>query len=236
MLAAIFPSIWQLLLLKDTRDVLRSQIYPFVHVKVDTAAIIEACGGDLKEATIKAERAKTTALEAWNKKGVNTAIGTSSDVEYSIISGMNRANFGMLNPIIDILSSQVASGTGIQPLFMGINTSTTETNADVQWLIEIAIIRSVQQIANNSLTHSFNYMNQAAGVGGEVIFTLLEMNAMERKREADIFIAEEEALTKLIDQLSASYAQGIITMQDMVETYQQRRDRIYQQKQMTGRG
>ena len=46
MLGAVFPAVWQLLLLKDVRDVLRSQVYPFVHVKVDTAQILETAGGD----------------------------------------------------------------------------------------------------------------------------------------------------------------------------------------------
>ena len=134
---------------------------------------------------------------------------------------------GMLDPIIDILNGQVASGASMMPLFLGVNDSTTETNADVQWLIEIAIIRSVQREMNWLMSYNFNMMNQAAGIGGEVSFTLLTMNAMERLREANIFGKEEEALMKLVDHLSASFAAKLITMDEMLDTYAKRRELIY---------
>ena len=226
-LGALFPSIWQLMLLKDIRDMLRTQIYPFVHIKVDTEKILMASGGDTKIALERAQTAKKTATDAWQNKGTQTAIATGDDVEYSIISGLNRATFGMFDPLIELLSSQISSGTGVQPLFLGINQSTTETNADVQFLIELAIIRGVQTLVNMVMTEHFNYMNQAAGVGGEVYFELLEMNAQERKRKAEVFVAEEEALIKLIDQLSSAFAQGIITMEQMLEDYEKRRNLIY---------
>ena len=228
-LGAIFPAIWQLILLKDIRDVIRTQVYPFVHVKVDTEKMVEIAGGDVQKATDLATKARDSAIDQWQNKGTNTAVGSGDEVEYAIISGLNRANMGMFDPIISKLAGNIASGTGMQPLFLGINESTTETNADVQWLIEIAIIRSVQAVANTMMSHSLNYMNQAKGIGGEVYFTLLEMNAMERLREANIFIAEEEALIKHIDHLTAAFAAGTITAEKMVETYEERRDRIYRQ-------
>ena len=227
LLAAIFPAVWQLLLLKDIRDVLRTQVYPFVHVKVDLEKVLATAGGDQVQAESDAKKSRDDALEAWRTKGSNTAIATGDEVEYSIISGLNRMQMGMLDPIIDILNGQVASGASMMPLFLGVNDSTTETNADVQWLIEIAIIRSVQRELNWLMSYNFNIMNQAAGVGGEVVFTLLTMNAMERLREANIFGKEEEALGKLIEHLSLAFAEKIITMDEMVDTYLKRRELVY---------
>ena len=134
---------------------------------------------------------------------------------------------GLINDLISMLNQQVASGASTMPLFLGINDSTTETNADVQWLIEVAIIRSVQREINALMTYNLNLINQAAGIGGEVIFSLMTMNAMERLREANIFHKEEEALIKLIDHLSAAYAAKTITMEEMLSQYQERKARIY---------
>ena len=227
LLAGIFPAVWQLLLLKDVRDVLRTQVYPFVHVKVDIEKILDSTGGDLAEAEGLAKKSRDSAIDAWQQKGNKTAIGTGDEVDYNIISGLNRPHMGMLDPIVDMLSSQIASGASMMPLFLGHNDSTTETNADVQWLIQIAIIRSVQREVNGLMTYNFNMMNQAGGVGGEVFFELLTMNAMERLREANVFQAEEEALIKLIDHLTAAFAQKMVTQDEMVEKYMARRDKIY---------
>ena len=226
MLAAIFPAVWQLLLLKDIRDVLRTQVYPFVHVKVDLQKILEAAGGDTEKAKKDATTSRDTAINAWSKKGNNTAIATGDEVEYEIISGLNRSNMD-IDPIISILNQQVASGAATMPLFLGINNATTEANADVQWLIEVAIIRSVQRELNALMTYNCNTINQAAGIGGEVVFSLMTMNAMERLREANIFQKEEEALAKLIDHLSAAFAAKTITMDEMVTQYNERKARIY---------
>lgn len=231
MLAAIFPAVWQLLLLKDIRDVLRTQVYPFVHVKVDLEKILESAGGDQKTAEADAVKSRDTALEAWRNKGTNTAIATGDEVEYEIISGLNRMQMGMLDPIISILNSQVASGASMMPLFLGVNDSTTETNADVQWLIEVAIIRSVQRELAWLMTYNFNLMNQAAGIGGEVEFSLQTMNAMERLREANIFNKEEEALIGLIERLSAAFAAKMITAEEMVAEYEKRKMLIYRENQ-----
>ena len=227
MLAAIFPAVWQLLLLKDIRDVLRTQVYPFVHVKVDIEKAIAAAGGDIQAAEANAVKSRDSAIDAWQKKGASTAIATGDEVSYEIISGLNRPSMGMLDPIISILNSQVASGASMMPLFLGVNDSTTETNADVQWLIEIAIIKSVQRELNALMTDNFNLINQAAGIGGEVVFTLMTMNAMERLREANIFQKEEESLSKLIDHLSAAFANELITMDEMMNQYKERKALIY---------
>ena len=229
MLSAIFPAVWQLLLLKDIRDVIRSQVYPFVHVKVDLEKVLAGAGGDPQQAKVDGKTSQTTAVNAWANKGTDTAIATGDEVTYEIISGLNRPHMGMLDPIVNMLSGQIASGAATMPLFLGINDSTTETNADVQWLIQIAIIRSVQREMNALMTDNFNTINQAAGIGGEVVFTLITMNAMERLREANIFKAEEDALIALINHLSASFAAQTITMEDMIETYTQRKALIYNQ-------
>ena len=227
MLSAIFPAVWQLLLLKDIRDVVRSQVYPFVHVKIDLEKILTAAGGDEDAATSDANKSKRTAIEAWANKGNNTAIATGDEVTYEIISGMNRANLGMVDSIIDILNGLVSSGTSTMPLFLGINDALDDGNADVQWLIQIAIIRSVQREINSLMTDNFNLINQAAGIGGEVFFTLITMNAMERLREAKIFEQEEKALIALIDHLTEAFALKTISMEDMIETYKQRKAIIY---------
>ena len=229
LLSAIFPAVWQLLLLKDIRDVIRSQVYPFVHVKVDLEKVLEGAGGDPNKAKTDATKSQATAIEAWQNKGTDTAIATGDEVTYEIISGLNRPSMGMLDPIIEMLSSQIASGAATMPLFLGINDSTTEANADVQWLIQIAIIRSVQREMNALMTDNFNTINQAAGIGGEVVFTLITMNAMERLREANIFKAEEDALIAHINHLSAAFAAKTITMEAMLETYEQRKAIIYNQ-------
>ena len=227
MLAAIFPAVWQLLLLKDIRDVLRTQVYPFVHVKVDMEKVLEGAGGDLTEAETRGVTARDSAIKAWQTKGPNTAIATGDEVEYNIISGLNRPHIGMIDPIINMLSKQVSSGASMMPLFMGHNDSTSESNADVQWLIQVALIRSVQREVSASVSHSFNIMNQAAGVGGEVELSLMTMNSMERLREAGVFNAEEDALIALIDHLSQAFANKMITMEQMVEKYEERSKNIY---------
>lgn len=227
LLAAIFPAVWQLMLLKDIRDVLRTQVSPFVHVKVDTEKLVEIAGGDPTLGLELAKKARDSAIDQWHQKGPDTAVGSGDEVTYEIISGMTRMHMGMLDPIITMLNSQISSGVNTMPLFLGHHDGTTETNADVQWLIQTAFLRSVIRQLSTALTADFNTINQAAGIGGEVIFTLLEMNAMERLREAKIFETEENALVKLIDHLSSAYAQGTIDMETMIDTYTTRKNRIY---------
>ena len=228
LLAAIFPAIWQLMLLKDVRDVLRTQVSPFVHVKIDTEKMLEISGGDEKLALDRSKNSRDAAIDQWKNKSADTAVGSGDEVTYEIISGMNRMQMGMLDPIINMLNRDIASGANTMPIFLGQNESTTETHADVQWLIQTAFMRSILRETGQAVTGDFNTMCQAKGISGEVELTLLEMNAMERLREANIFVKEEEALIKLIDHLSKAYADGYIkTMDELIETYEQRKALIY---------
>ena len=227
LLAAIFPAVWQLMLLKDIRDVLRTQVSPFMHVKIDTERMLEIAGGDEKVALERSIKSRNDAIEQWANKSADTAVGSGDEVSYEIISGLNRTTFDT-DPIVKMLNRDIASGTNTMPVFLGHNEGTTETHADVQWLIQTAFLRSILRETGNALTSDLNLMVTAKGVRGEVYLKLLEMNAIERLREANIFVKEEEALIKLIDHLSKAFADGYITdMQTLIETYEHRRDLIY---------
>ena len=69
MLASIFPAVWQLLLLKDIRDVLRSQVYPFVHVKIDQQKILDSSRRKHRKSKRRTPRiSRDTAIERMVKK------------------------------------------------------------------------------------------------------------------------------------------------------------------------
>ena len=228
MLAAIFPAVWQLMLLKDWRDVLRTQVSPFMHIKIDTEKIMKMANMDAKTALERAEAAKNAALNNWKNKGPDTAVASGDEVSYEILSGLNQMHLGMADPMMRMLNRDIASGANTMPVFLGQNEGTTETHADVQWLKQTAFYRSSLRATGNAFTADFQTMLRAKGIGGDVYLELLEMNAMERLREADIFIKEEEALIKLVDHLTQAYADGYIkTEEELVKTYIQRRDLIY---------
>ena len=122
-----------------------------------------------------------------------------------------------------MLNRDISSGANTMPISWA-ERKHHRNHADVQWLIQTAFMRSILRETGQAVTSDFNVMCQAKGISGEVELTLLEMNAMERLREANIFVKEEEALIKLIDHLSKSYADGYIkTMDELIETYEQRK-------------
>lgn len=228
LLAGIYPALWQFILLRDVRSLLHSQLYPFVHVKVDLEKILDSVGNDLKEAEELAIKSRNAAIESWKKKGTNTAIGTGDEVSYEIISGLNRQNSGFIDPLLRVLGREMSSGFLTMPVFLGQNEGTTETHSDTQWLIQVAFLRSVLREVEDSVTESLNIMNRAGGIRGEVYLDMWEMDIMERLREAKVFETEEDAMLKLLDRVTKERAQNIIkTDEEMITVYEERRDRIY---------
>jgi hypothetical protein len=188
---ALFASLFLLGLLHDLRRVVAQQGYPRLDISVDFDKLAASMPEDAVDdpdkfrdwsnAIIQEVRAVYSKLQpddAYIHSNIITVNRPVGAVDASSLDGIGN--------LITALERMAVRALKTMPLLMGINDATTETNANRQWEIHVAGIKSLQHLCETLLETLFGLALQAQGIAATVRFRFAELRAAELLRDAQV--------------------------------------------------
>lgn len=215
--AGVFAAIFMLGLLHDLRRVVSQQGYPRLDLTVDFERLAQTAPDD---ATPGNQKFATWVQDVMDE--INTVYGSlepdDAYVHSDVISvgrpvGTTGGDMAGIDALMAALERMAARGLKMMPLLLGINDATTETNANRQWELMAAAVKSLQHLAESMLERLLTVMLEAAGVSAEVEFRFAELRGAERLRDAQAekleidnarelyeagFVSQDEAAQRVI--------------------------------------
>jgi hypothetical protein len=206
---ALHTTLFLIGILHDLRRVVAQQGWPRINLEVDFEALAEMAPDDAKPGTEGFEEWVTAVIaeietvyaslepdDAYvhaNTIKVNGSVGT-----------LGAQALGMIDTLITKLERMAARAMKQMPLLLGIDESTTDANANRQWEIQAAGIKSIQHLCETMLEHLLGLALQAQGIQATVTFRFAELRAAEMLRDA---MTEQLQITNEI----SKYNQGWIS-------------------------
>ena len=120
------------------------------------------------------------------------------------LSGVNRANFGSVRDIHDVMDREGVRGIGSQPILLGRNEGVSETHADLQLISYGKLITNSQRIMGDLFTYYFNlilYINRFPKLAK---FLFRSLNTAEYRDRARTMTEIASAMKMSNESLSAS--------------------------------
>jgi hypothetical protein len=155
---ALHTTLFLIGILHDLRRVVAQQGWPRINLEVDFEALAEMAPDDSKPGTEGFEEWVTAVIaeietvyaslepdDAYvhaNTIKVNGSVGT-----------LGAQALGMIDTLITKLERMAARAMKQMPLLLGIDESTTDANANRQWEIQAAGIKSIQHLCETMLEH-----------------------------------------------------------------------------------
>ena len=199
--SAIFALVFQLGMMKDTRQVVSTQAYPrgFWTIK----------RGELSDARLSIEQVKEVMED--NRKRLQQYMTNlskdktkqpivGSEVGYEIIGAMNRANLDGVEMLERIIERWVIRGLKQFPVLFGINDGNAlGTTGDVQLIAHSNFMNSFQSSLESVVNGQFYNIFKARGITlTEDVFKLKRIEDFVRPQRADIRLKETQNVTQLI--------------------------------------
>lgn len=189
--AAVFPAVFLLGMFQDLRRVIANQGWPRMDVEVDISSIQELVelAGDpsidegkvvsiLNAAVAQVEEALET------MEPMDTYVHTSMVKVNRPVGAVGSGDLGDVDKIIARLEGIAVKALKTMPLLQGITDSVSEANANRQWEMWAAGIKTLQHLLENSLEAHFNLVLQANGIDATCKFRFAELRAAEELRDA----------------------------------------------------
>lgn len=185
---ALFTSIFLLGLLHDLKRVVQQQGYPRQDVEVLLGALAAAFPALAADPARFEEfvRAQITAIrddyaqlqpdDAYIHTDTIKVTGSVGAVDASFMSGIDG--------LFAALERMAVRSLKTMPLLMGITDGVSEANANRQWEIHVAGIKSMQHLAETLLERLFALALRAQGIQADVEFRFAELRAAEMLRDA----------------------------------------------------
>jgi hypothetical protein len=197
----VFTSLFLIGLLHDLRRVVSQQGYPRLDLSIDFAALAEIAPAEAQPGSPEFEAWVQAVMDEINT--VYSRLEPDDAYVHSSVIMVNRPigtvsgdMLGGIDGLITALERMAARGLKTMPLLMGINDSTTETNANRQWELQAAAIKSLQHLCETMLGRLFGLALEAQGIAAAVEFRFAELRAAEMLRDAQteaMQIANERA-------------------------------------------
>lgn len=192
--SAIFSVVFQLGLLKSTRQVVETQAWPKGIWSVDRKLLFDTeVPPDKIDAHVEAT--KKMLKNVWDniKKTESPIVG--SEASYEVVSAMNTSSLSGVDMLERTLERWIIRALKTHPVLFGSDQSISEATADIQLLGHGIFINSVQVTLETLLTRLFTLVLRAQGDPTTPIFKFDRINAAERKREAEIMRSQLQAYT-----------------------------------------
>lgn len=207
---AIFASLFLLGLLHDLRRVVAQQGYPRFVLRLLTDKLATLTPASIKQDPIKwkawVEDHIDEIAKMYNDLQPDDALIVTDAVDVSKPMGAVSAEaLASIDPLIRALERQLARALKTMPLLMGIIEGQSEANANRQWELQAAGIKSVQHLSESLLSEQATLACEASGVAAECVWQFAELRAAEKYRDAmteglEIDNATKEWLMGLISQ------------------------------------
>ena len=184
---AIFVAVFLIALLHDIKRVVQQQGYPRLDIEVLLESIVAAFP------TLQAQPER---LQDFAQNILNTVISEYADLEPDDtyvhtsavkvnrpVGAIDTSSIGAIDGVVQLLERQAVRALKTMPLLMGITDGVSEANANRQWEIHAAGIKSLQHLAEALLEHFFELALQAQGIQADVEFRFAELRAAEELRD-----------------------------------------------------
>jgi hypothetical protein len=192
--SAIFPILFLIGLLQDLRRVVAQQGYPRTDIVVKMEQLRDAfettSDADLRELARATVREIT---EYYGQLEPDDAFAHTDFVEVSTNGGaIGTQVLASIQPLIEVLERQAMRALKSTPLMMGMVSQTSEANANRQWEIFAAGIKSIQQDAETLLGQLYELNLEIQGIQATVEVRFAELRAAEEARDEQTFKAKLE--------------------------------------------
>lgn len=209
--SSIFPLIFSLMILKDLRQVIRTQGYPFKFATIDREKLSAAgiTDKDEQQEIIDQECDKLQSfLEQSAGPYTDTPI-TGAEMDIKIIEGIRGSGLSGIETLIQIIDRQIIRALKTYSVIFGINSSSgLSDNSSVQSELHYLFIGSIQKKLQSWIESAFTEILRARGNPGIVEFKLERVNTLVSKERA--LIAKEEAQA-----LAIYVKEGAMSAQEM---------------------
>lgn len=202
---ALFNSLFLLGLLGDLRRVVAQQGYPRYDLVIQLEQLALMAGPAIKSdpnAWKNFVEATTDAVStAYNALEPDSAFVHTDLVEVKPPTGAISADLRGVSQLIEVLERQLARALKSMPLLMGMTEGQSEANANRQWEIQAAGVKSIQHLSESLLSALATLMLNAQGISASATWRFAELRAAELYRDA---------MTKalVVDTATKSYLMG----------------------------
>lgn len=185
---ALFTSLFLLSVMHDLKRVIMQQGYPRLDIAIDEEKILVA----MRQLGEQPENYMSFMQDVVNQvKDVydglrpdDAYIHMSSIAVNKPVGTIGADAIGGINSIIVALERMATRALKSMPLLQGIQDSTSETQANRQYEVFAAGIKSIQHYAESLLEHLLTVGLQAQGIQARVEFRFAELRAAEELRDA----------------------------------------------------
>lgn len=187
--AALFGAIFLLGMLHDVRRVVSQQGWP----RLDLELQLEAIAGSLPDNVLSdPEEFKRHVEDAISQvKTVYSNLEPDDTYIHTNVVKLNRPvgavdanSLRGVDALIVRVRELTVEGLKSIPLLHGLNDSVGEANANRQWEIHVAGIKSIQHLVESCLESLFGLVLRARGIQGRVDWKFAELRAAEMMRDA----------------------------------------------------
>jgi hypothetical protein len=229
MLPALEAVIFQAEVLNDLRIIAHKMGYPRFDVSVSTEAIVSNIPERLqfdKEGSEKFINDYMDTIEtAFAEIDIDDDFYHDDTIKVEQVSGMGGKSIDFKS-LLDILDRQVTVALKQLPIMLGQNQSTTETHGSIQWEIQVAGIRSIQNMTKRLLEKAYTVALRVKGSQSSVSVTFNEVRSKDRQAEAT---AEATEINNLIAKVNQGWIDNDEAANEMVG-----HDAISEPKQQVG--
>lgn len=212
---ALFAALFLLGMLHDMRRVVQQQGYPRIDLPIILEKLYEIMPANLEQDPEKVqswvEDVVNEIRDAYAKLEPDDAYVHLDVVEVNRpVGAVDAFALAAVDNLIAALERMISRGLKLMPLVMGINDATTETNANRQWEIQAASIKSIQHLLETVLEHLISLALQVQGIRGTVRFRFAELRAAE-------MLHDEQTKQMQITNANEMYKAGWISQDEASE-------------------
>lgn len=190
---ALFTALFLLGLLHDLRRVVAQQGYP----RIDLVVNLEKLKAMMPKSDDDDDEPDPKKLAAWVKAAVaeverfyaqlqpeSAYVHTDAIEVKRPVGAVDSSSLGAVDGLIKALERMLVRGLKTMPLMMGTTDGVSEANANRQWEIYAAGIKSIQHLVEAMLERLLTLALQVQGIAAVVRFRFAELRAAEEERDA----------------------------------------------------
>lgn len=226
---AIFVCFFLIATLQDLRRVIRQQGYPRIDIQINIeklrGMIPEAQRRDLAGIKKFSDQLIAEVRAVYSKlKPDDVYIHSDAVTLNQPVGALNSSSLGVVGELLKALERMATRALKTQPLMMATNEGVSEANANRQWEIYVAGIKSIQHYTEAILDSHFDLALRAKGFQAKSELRFSELRAAELLRDSQVELLQ----TTIARQ---QYDNGSITADEMAQkSTQGKKDKADQQE------
>lgn len=188
---ALFTTLFLLSVLHDVRRVVQQQGMPRIDIAVDFTKLVEMMPaedqGDPRKKKAWLDGAFQEIMSMYRNLEPDDAYVHPDAVKVNRpIGAADSSSLGGIDALIKGLERMACRALKSMPLLMATTDGVSEANANRQWEIYVAGIKSIQHLCENLLERLLTLALQAQGIAAKVEFRFAELRAAELLRDAQV--------------------------------------------------